>query len=99
MFCNFRLITSLYVIVSPFLHKPLFILVLKVVSRITSVDSESVSFADPSTRSGINPLYIQLCLAGVSSLHIPSYESVVRMRTMVERIGTAGMFHHDLEPQ
>ena len=99
LFCKFRLITSLYVIVLPFLHKPLFIVVLKEASRITSVDSKSVSFVDPSTRSGINHLYIWLFLAWVSSLHVQSNESVVKMGTMVERIGTTIMFHHELEPQ
>ncbi|WVZ14291.1 hypothetical protein V8G54_011857 [Vigna mungo] len=77
---------------SPGLQSPLSVADLRAASRITSVDSASVALADPSPNIGIKPLYIKLCLAGVSSLQVQSNESVVKTGTTTDNIGTAGLY-------
>ncbi|KAJ0693112.1 hypothetical protein HanPI659440_Chr15g0593471 [Helianthus annuus] len=77
---------------SPSLHSPLAVADFKAASKITSVDSASVALAEPSARSGTNPLYTRLCLAGASSLQVQSNESVDKTGTTTDKIGTAGLY-------
>nr|GMD16493.1 hypothetical protein CTI12_AA520700 [Ipomoea batatas]GMD19410.1 hypothetical protein CTI12_AA520700 [Ipomoea batatas] len=58
----------------------------------SSVDSSWDALADPAHRTGTSPLKIRLCLAGYSSLHDQSKESVLISGTTTDNIGIPGLY-------